>query len=72
MWHEDRLDFYFDGQKYLSCPNDGGGDDSWPFDKPQYLILNIAVGGAWGGQKGIDDAIFPQQMRVDYVRIYQR
>jgi beta-glucanase (GH16 family) len=43
----------------------------WPFDAPQYLILNIAVGGTWGGEKGVDDAVFPQRMEVDYVRVYQ-
>jgi hypothetical protein len=35
-----------------------------PFDEPQYLLLNIAIGGDWGGQKGIDDAIFPQRGSV--------
>ena len=40
-------------------------------DKPFYLILNLAIGGAWGGQKGIDTAAFPQRMEVDYVRVYQ-
>jgi hypothetical protein len=34
-------------------------------------LLNIAVGGAWGGQQGIDSSIFPQRMEVDYVRVYQ-
>jgi beta-glucanase (GH16 family) len=43
----------------------------WPFDSPQYLILNIAVGGDWGGQMGVNDAIFPVTMEVDYVRVYQ-
>lgn len=42
-----------------------------PSDLPQYLLLNIAVGGSWGGQEGIDDTIFPQKMYVDYVRVYQ-
>jgi beta-glucanase (GH16 family) len=42
----------------------------WPFDKPFHLILNIAVGGNWGGQKGVDDSIFPQRMEVDYIRVY--
>jgi beta-glucanase (GH16 family) len=44
----------------------------WPFDTPQYLILNLAIGGDWGGQKGIDDAIFPAKFLVDYVRVYQK
>ncbi len=43
----------------------------WPFDKPFHLMLNIAVGGTWGGQKGVDESIWPQQMVVDYVRVYQ-
>lgn len=45
---------------------------AWVFDKPQYLLLNLAVGGAWGGQQGIDDTIFPARYEIDYVRVYQR
>ena len=41
-------------------------------DKRFHLILNIAVGGTYGGQMGIDDSIFPQSMVVDYVRVYQK
>ena len=43
----------------------------WPFDQPHHLLLNIAVGGNWGGQKGIRPDAFPARMEVDYVRIYQ-
>jgi beta-glucanase (GH16 family) len=43
---------------------------AWPFDKPFHLLLNIAVGGSWGGQKGIDDSVFPKRMEVEYVRVY--
>lgn len=46
--------------------------DRWPFDQPMQIILNVAVGGSWGGQKGIDPAAFPARMEVDYVRVYQR
>ena len=45
--------------------------DRWPFDKPMHLLLNIAVGGEWGGQKGIDPDSFPARMAIDYVRVYQ-
>ena len=48
------------------------GEAAWPFSQPFYLILNIAVGGAWGGQKGIDDSIFPRRFEIDYVRVYER
>jgi licheninase len=44
----------------------------WPFDKRFRLLLNVAVGGTWGGQKGVDDSIWPQRMEVDSVRVYQR
>jgi hypothetical protein len=36
-----------------------------------YLILNLAVGGAWAGRAGIDDAGFPARLEIDYVRVYQ-
>ncbi len=71
-WTEDRTDFFVDDQKYFSYENEGTGRDVWPFDQPHYLILNIAVGGAWGGQKGVDDGIFPQKMLVDYVRVCEQ
>ena len=51
--------------------NEGTGNDVWPFDKPHYLILNAAIGGSWGGSKGIDDGIFPQKYYIDYVRVYE-
>jgi beta-glucanase (GH16 family) len=51
--------------------NEGYGESKWPYDKPFYLIMNVAVGGEWGRIKGIDDEAFPQTMEIDYVRIYQ-
>jgi beta-glucanase (GH16 family) len=71
-WTETEMRFFVDGDCYFTCKNDGKGIGSWPFDAPQYLILNLAVGGAWGGQKGIDDSIFPQRMVIDHVRVYRR
>ncbi len=70
-WRPDRLDFFVDDRKYFSFQNEGTGAGAWPFFKDQYLILNLAIGGEWGGQKGIDDAIFPQKYYLDYVRVYQ-
>lgn len=45
---------------------------AWPFDQKFYFILNLAIGGGWGGAQGIDDSIFPTRMEIDYVRFYQR
>jgi beta-glucanase (GH16 family) len=71
-WYPDRIDFYVDDNKYFTYENEKSGEAAWPYDKEQYLILNTAIGGAWGGQKGIDDSIFPQRFYIDYVRIYQK
>jgi beta-glucanase (GH16 family) len=70
-WRADRLDFYLDGRKYFTYTKDSRYPDYWRFDKPFYLLLNLAVGGNWGGTHGIDDAIFPLKYYIDYVRYYQ-
>lgn len=72
-WTDKQIDFFVDSQKYFVIQRSvlGGSEPEWPFDQPFFLILNIAVGGNWGGLKGIDDKIWPQRMEVDYVRIYQ-
>jgi beta-glucanase (GH16 family) len=72
-WHSDRLDFFVDEKKYFTYAKENDAKtDVWPFDQPHYLILNLAIGGAWGGQRGIDDGIFPQRFEIDYVRVYQQ
>lgn len=71
-WSPENLNFSVDDSLYLEYQNEGLGESKWPYDKPFYLILNIAVGGAWGRLKGIDEKAFPQTMEVDYVRIYQK
>ena len=70
-WFPDRIEFEINGQKYFEFKKDKSYKwEQWPFDKKFHIILNIAVGGGWGGQKGVDDNIFPQTMQVDYVRVY--
>ena len=71
-WDTDHMDFFVDDRKYFTYTNEKSGNDAWPFDKDQFLILNLAIGGSWGGQKGIDDSIFPQRYLIDYVRVYQK
>ena len=71
-WFEDRLDFFVDDQKYFIFHNEKTGNDTWPFDKPHYLLINLAIGGSWGGQKGINNNIFPQKYFIDYVKVYKQ
>lgn len=71
-WSADRVEISVDGSRYFSFANEGTGPRAWPFDKPMYLLLNLAIGGSWGEQKGMDDALFPHRYLVDYVRVYQR
>ncbi len=70
-WTPEAMVFALDGEPYFTFPNEGSGRDAWPFDRPFQLILNVAVGGDWGGAEGVDDAAFPQRMEVDWVRVWQ-
>ncbi|HLH53557.1 MAG TPA: glycoside hydrolase family 16 protein [Verrucomicrobiae bacterium] len=70
-WDSKHLDFFVDDKKYFTYENEGSGTDAWPYDKDQFLILNLAIGGAWGGAKGVDESCFPQRYYIDYVRVYQ-
>ena len=70
-WRTDRIDFFLDDAKVFTFENNGQGTESWPFDQPFYLILNLAFGGAWGGAQGIDIGSLPRQFLIDYVRVYQ-
>jgi len=71
-WTPDELRFFVDDTHYFSYQNEGDGWQGWPYDHAYHLILNLAVGGMWGRAGGpIDDLIFPQQLQVDYVRIYR-
>jgi beta-glucanase (GH16 family) len=71
-WTPDRIDIFVDDTHYFTYVNEGTGWNAWPYDHPYNLILNVAVGGAWGRAGGpIDDTIFPQSMEVDYVRVFE-
>ncbi len=71
-WSSEIIKVFVDDTCYFTYKNEGSGETKWPYNKPFYLILNIAIGGAWGSVKGIDDTAFPQTLEVDYVRIYQK
>lgn len=73
-WTEKEVRFGVDGHMHLRyVRQDPGSPEAiarvWPFDKPQYLILNLAIGGDMGGP--LDDKALPRTFEVDYVRVYQ-
>ena len=70
-WEQNEYRVYADDIHYFTFTRAESNGTKWRFNKPFYLILNVAVGGSWGGMEGIDDFIFPQEMVVDYVRVYQ-
>ena len=72
-WDSTYIRYLVDDEPYFFIYNDSNGDeDKWPFNKPQYIILNLAVGGDWGGAEGIDPTVFPMEMIVDYVRVFEK
>ncbi|NQW99313.1 glycoside hydrolase family 16 protein, partial [bacterium] len=69
-WEENRIRWFIDGQQYFSVtPGSLPNGSAWVFNQPQFLILNVAVGGNWPGNPD-GSTVFPQRMSVDYVRVY--
>lgn len=69
LWTPDDVRFGVDGFVHLRYPRLDVGPRAWPFNAPQFMVLNLAIGGDLGGP--VDDAIFPLALEVDYVRVYQ-
>lgn len=70
-WTPSEIKGYIDNELLFTNRNEGTGYKAWPFDKRFHVLLNIAVGGDWGGQKGVDESVFPANMEIEYVRIYR-
>lgn len=70
-WTSEKIEFLLDGKIYFEFKNEHKTEGEWPFDQPFYLLLNMAVGGDFGGKEGIDDSKFPAVFQIDYVRVYQ-
>ena len=68
-WTAESIKAYVDDQLYFTYA-DNSTELTWPFSQPQNLILNLAMGGGWGGQQGLDEAMTSQKMVIDYVRVY--
>ncbi len=70
-WSKDEISFFLDDkiqQTFKKTKN--SEEDKWPFNQPFYLIINLALGGTWGGK--IDDSIFPVTFQIKSVKIYER
>jgi len=80
IWDETSITWYYDGYEfasvgynpYLTGTTSYDTTVDWPFDQSFYLILNLAIGGNWGGVEGVDALIFPATYTIDYVRVYQQ
>jgi len=72
-WTPDYIEYFVNGEsfaKYSLHDEDDHSIERWPFNKPYYLIMNIAVGGGLGGP--VDESKLPYVMEIDYVRVYQK
>ena len=71
-WDPQQIRFYIDGTEYATfTPSNLPSGSPWEFNKPFFILLNVAVGGGWPGPP-YQTTQFPQQMLVDYVRVYQK
>ncbi len=75
-WTPEYIKTYVDGELLFKYdPDDypkGRNADTWPFDKPFELKLNLAWGGDWGGMYGVDESCLPATYEIDYVRVFQK
>jgi len=69
-WQADQIKWFYDGAEYFTLTRADVGDRQWVFDHPFFIILNLAIGGTLGGVIGLD-TVFPAQLQVDYVRVFQ-
>jgi beta-glucanase (GH16 family) len=69
-WSKDKIAFFVDDKLVYTFAPDAKTEAVWPFNQPFYFIVNVAVGGNFGGPE-VDDKILPQEFTLDYIRVYQ-
>ena len=69
-WTEDTIEWFVDGKSYHKRTKADLKNKPWMYDKPHFILLNVAVGGHWPGSPN-DKTKFPQRMLVDWVRVYR-
>ena len=72
-WNENEIKGFVDGVQYFNISKLSNFNYSqWPYDSPFFLIINLAIGGDWGGVQGIDNSIFPSSFIIDYARMFTK
>lgn len=69
-WDPEKIEFFVDDELVYTFAPEERTEDVWPFDQPFFLIINMAIGGNFGGPE-VDDTIFPREFVIDYIRIYR-
>jgi beta-glucanase (GH16 family) len=69
-WTKDKIEFFVDNQSVYTFNPEIKNQNTWPFDQPFYIIINLSVGGNFGGPE-VDDKIFPKEFLIDYIKVYQ-
>jgi hypothetical protein len=69
-WSPEKIVWTFDGKPYNTNEAKDVGNKEWPFEKPQFLILNLAVGGGWPGYPDAT-TVFPQRLVIDHVKVWK-
>lgn len=69
-WTAEKIEFFVDGKSaYTYAPADKT-EATWPFDQPFFVLINLAVGGNFGGPE-VDESIYPSEYKIDYVKVWQ-
>lgn len=71
-WDEKEIKTFINDKLIFSYPKNDQPWERWPFDEKFHFILNIAIGGNWGGMKGIDDTAFPTKMEIEHFKVYKK
>lgn len=72
-WDQNSIKISMDNSLYFTYEKESDADwETWPFTQDFHIILNLAIGGSWGGVEGIDNNIFPAEFKIDYVRVYEK
>lgn len=70
VWTPKSITFNVDGNELYTFAPEDRSEEVWPFDQPFYFLINMAIGGNFGGPE-VDGSVFPQEFVIDYLRVYQ-